>query len=388
MASIFIEKPDPKFWQKLNNWPRQSCSLPIHSGTLKSSTTLPEAVNFELFPFQLCTNDVKIPKQFVDLRFRSLQPFVETFQGSEIFGFKIDSEDFFVESEKELKNWLKVLRPMCILSNIEDDYVMIQSIGTGSTASVYLSEEIHSKKQVAIKCVNKEKIQKYSDGLNKLCNEIAILQDLTHDRICQIFAVYESEDTVYLVMEYLPEGTLCKKLMKQGKFQESTARLFMKSFLETLDYLHCKNIVHRDLKLENIMVVAGDEIKIIDFGLAFNCSSVQSNKCGSPGYVAPEIMLSDCYDSKIDIFSAGVILYLMLVGKHPFEGRNERKILENNILVNYKMPKGVSQEAVEIVKMMLQPDPELRPSAAELLMSSWISCEKESPCFLATAVAL
>lgn len=191
-------------------------------------------------------------------------------------------------------------------------------------------------------------------------------------------------------MEYLPEGTLCKRLNKKEKFDEASAKTLIRGLLETLDYLHKKNIVHRDLKLENLMMVneEDNEIKLIDFGLAFNCSCVQGSKCGSPGYVAPEIMLSNCYNSKVDVFSAGVVLYLLLVGKHPFEGRNDRKIMENNIMVKYKISKKISMGAQDVVRLMLTQDPELRPSARELLQHPWISSEKDSPCCLLTSVVL
>lgn len=188
-------------------------------------------------------------------------------------------------------------------------------------------------------------------------------------------------------MEYLPEGTLGKRLNKKGKFDEASAKTLIRGLLETLDYLHSKDIVHRDLKLENLMMVneTDHEIKLIDFGLAFKCTCLESSKCGSPGYVAPEIMLNESYDSKVDVFSAGVILYLLLVGKHPFEGRNEKKIMENNILVNYKMSKKLSQGAQEVLRFMLTQDPEMRLSARELLQHSWISGEKDSPSFLLTS---
>ena len=391
MASIFTEMAEPIFWNKVSLWPLTSLKVPILTGTLKSSSKISKTKKYELHPSKLfCTNTLNDQRKFADLRFRVLQPFIETKNDVQIYGFSIDNKDFFVQSEEELNRWLKVLRPMCIQTNLEDDFVLLTPIGTGSSGSVYLGEDLISKKQVAIKCIQKSKLCKFKKGLENLKNEISILQDLSHERISQLFAVYESEDSVYMVMEYLPEGTLCKRLNKKEKFDEASAKTLIRGLLETLDYLHKKNIVHRDLKLENLMMVneEDNEIKLIDFGLAFNCSCVQGSKCGSPGYVAPEIMLSNCYNSKVDVFSAGVVLYLLLVGKHPFEGRNDRKIMENNIMVKYKISKKISMGAQDVVRLMLTQDPELRPSARELLQHPWISSEKDSPCCLLTSVVL
>ena len=391
MASIFTEMAESKFWQKVDLWPAKHSSTPIITGTLKSSIRLNRSKKYELHPYKLlCTNLLNHQRKYSDLRFRVLEPFIETRNNVQIYGFSIDKKNFFVESEEELRRWLKVLRPMCIQSNLEDDYVLLELIGSGSSASVYLAEEIQSKNQVAIKRILKSKLLKFQKGIDNLKHEISILQDLSHDHISQLFAVYESEDSVYMVMEYLPEGTLGKRLNKKGKFDEASAKVLIRGLLETLDYLHSKDIVHRDLKLENLMMINGNnnEVKLIDFGLAFRCSCLESSKCGSPGYVAPEIMLNDSYDSKVDIFSAGVILYLLLVGKHPFEGRNEKKVMENNILVNYKMSKKISQGAQEVIRMMLTQDPEMRPKAIDLLQNFWISEEKDSPSFLLTSSVL
>ena len=388
MASIFTEMAEPKFWQKFSCWPTKHLKAPILAGTLKSSATLNRSKKYELHQYKLlCTNLLNNQRKFTDLRFRVLDPFIETRNNVMIYGFSIDEKDFFVEDEVELNRWLKVLRPMCIQTNLEDDYVLLEPIGAGSSASVYLAEHIRSKKQVAIKRIQKSKLLKFQKGIDNLKHEISILQELSHDHISQLFAVYESEEFVYMVMEYLPEGTLGKRLNKKGKFDEASAKTLIRGLLETLDYLHSKDIVHRDLKLENLMMVneTDHEIKLIDFGLAFKCTCLESSKCGSPGYVAPEIMLNESYDSKVDVFSAGVILYLLLVGKHPFEGRNEKKIMENNILVNYKMSKKLSQGAQEVLRFMLTQDPEMRLSARELLQHSWISGEKDSPSFLLTS---
>ena len=175
MASIFTEMAEPIFWNKVSLWPLTSLKVPILTGTLKSSSKISKTKKYELHPSKLfCTNTLNDQRKFADLRFRVLQPFIETKNDVQIYGFSIDNKDFFVQSEEELNRWLKVLRPTCIQTNLEDDFVLLTPIGTGSSGSVYLGEDLISKKQVAIKCIQKSKLCKFKKGLENLKNEISI----------------------------------------------------------------------------------------------------------------------------------------------------------------------------------------------------------------------
>ncbi|OMJ80304.1 hypothetical protein SteCoe_19457 [Stentor coeruleus] len=327
---------------------------------------------------QLCGNYLVqcsimgFPEHFINLELKIFEPFIEDLNSEKLYGFYIESQVFYVDNEQILNAWVRFLRKICILTHIEDDYIIIKPIGKGSTSIVYLAESVINSKQVSVKCVKKSSITSKANLAN-LGNEIKILQRLKHDNICRLYYVYEDKDAVYFVMEYLPHGDLLSRLNQKEKFSEENSAKFMGKLLTTIDYLHSQNIVHRDLKLENIIMTGptDDDFKIIDFGLSYINTSPQHKKCGSPGYVAPEILRDEEYDYKIDIFSAGVILYVLLYGKHPFEARNLDKILQKNVECNFRTHRSTSEIAAAIINLMMHPEPTLRPSASQLLEVDW-----------------
>ena len=197
--------------------------------------------------------------------------------------------------------------------------------------------------------------------------------------------MYESERYIHLVFEYLEGGELFERIKSKGLYQESDAVAVMRNILNALDYLHNSGIVHRDLKPENLILASRDNdfnLKIADFGLA---SSIVKGellylRCGSPGYVAPELLEDKGYYQKADIFSAGVILYVMyfkyfyifrLTGRPAFPGSNIHEILMKNKRCDISFPPKywdkISREAKDLVHKMLHKDPRLRSSAREAL---------------------
>lgn len=147
-------------------------------------------------------------------------------------------------------------------------------------------------------------------------SEIEVLRAINHDYIIKLFEVYESDKYIHLVFEYLEGGELFERIKSKGLYQERDAMNVMRNLLLSLDYLHEKGIVHRDLKPENLILASKDNdynLKIADFGLAsfIQRSELLYLRCGSPGYVAPELLEDKGYNAKADVFSAGVILYVM-----------------------------------------------------------------------------
>ena len=157
----------------------------------------------------------------------------------------------------------------------------------------------------------------------------------------QLYEVYESTKYVHLLLPYLEGGELFARIKSKGLFKESYAREIMKKFLSALAYLHKNLIVHRDLKPENLILVSkkdDTEISIADFGLASKLSHPDAKlflRCGSPGYVAPELLRDEGYNCSYDVFSAGVILYVMLTGRPLFKGTNPNSILIKNMKCDY-----------------------------------------------------
>ena len=322
------------------------------------------------------------PKKYTTLNLKVFKPFIESSEAGELYLFRLGSDEFYVNSEEILDQWTKYLSKKCILDNFEENFIIIKQIGKGATSVVYLAEEIATRHEFAVKCIDKAELIKHRNGVKNVADEIKVNQEIKHANIAELYYVYEDNSFVYMVMEYLPLGDLYKRITIKKALNDDTCAKFMKNLLETIDYLHSNDIVHRDLKLENIIMtgITDYDFKIVDFGLAYSSCATQSIKCGSPGYLAPEILENRRYDNKIDIFSAGVILYILLYGKQPFHAKNIEKVLLKNYECVYKINNSISDGANEVLKMMLQRDPESRPNALQILEHPWLKRNKICSC--------
>ena len=164
-------------------------------------------------------------------------------------------------------------------------------------------------------------------------SEINILRSLDHPNIVKIFEYFEDEKRYYIVQEHIQGGELFDEIIAKGKFNEKDAAVLMKQLLSCISYCHSHNIVHRDLKPENVLLEASkefDQIKVIDFGTAqvFRKGEHLKETIGTPYYIAPEV-LANSHNEKCDIWSAGVILYILLCGYPPFNGENDLAIVES-----------------------------------------------------------
>ena len=380
MVSIFTSFACTHNWTEYITNEAYKFSEPVFTSTL---TTMKNFVA-KLKTYEICdTFLMRLDENgnrhsYLSLTLMVLEPFVEESESIKRDGFKLGSFDFYVDSAESLEKWLFYLNRRCVLTNIDEDFVFIKKIGKGSTSTVYLSEHVESKEQFAVKCLYKEHLLSHENSIASLLEEIRILREIKHNNIAQLYYVYINENCIYLVMEYLPNGTLFQRIRSKGKFDETNCAKFIKGLLETLEYLHSINIVHRDLKLENIIMVGDDdcEFKIIDFGLAYLSRATQSKKCGSPGYVAPEILKNMRYNHKIDIFSAGVILYILLVGCQPFQATKTQELLKKNAECRFAVDKNVSKSAWNVLCCMMEPNPEQRLNASELLNLPWLCCTK------------
>ena len=264
----------------------------------------------------------------------------------------------------------------------ETKYKIIKNIGNGSYGSVFLAYNIYTKEKVAIKKIYKSSEMLLSDGL--LINEIEILKSLNHPDIVKIIEFYGTEEAYYIVNEYCSGGELYDKAINY--LSETQISVIFKQILSGLSYLHSKNIVHRDLKLENILISdkeyvenTGEEyydIKIIDFGNAriFENTITNSSIVGSSYYIAPEVFIQK-YNKECDLWSAGVILYMLIVGIPPFEGESDKKIISkiktgifdknNNRWIN------ASKEVKDLISKLLVYEPKKRLTANEALQHPW-----------------
>jgi calcium/calmodulin-dependent protein kinase I len=325
-----------------------------------------------------------ILKKMTTVIWKKLEPFSEENDSEERFGFRLIQrgiyQDFYTKTAEELEGWVDKLSKVVILNDLEDDYAIIKEIGNGNYAKVFLALDIHENKEYAVKSIFKEKIWSSSRSVSALVSEINVMKKLNHPFLVVLHKVYENETYVHLILDYVPGGDLFRRISDRKAFTEESASKFMKNLLEVLDYMHSLNIVHRDLKPENILMMQLDndyEFKIADFGLACEYTDELSLRCGSPGYVAPEILKKKHYGNKVDIFSAGIIVYVLLSSRAPFYGKTANDILLKNkeckVCFDEKYWKNISKEGIDFVLRMTDSEPEFRPDAKQALRHNWIS---------------
>jgi calcium-dependent protein kinase len=262
--------------------------------------------------------------------------------------------------------------------DIREDYHLGKVIGQGHFGTVRIAKQITSNKKFAVKTIEKRKVLK---DLHILKREVEILQTLDHPNLLVTFATYEDMKYLHIVTELCTGGELYDKLIRKTRYKERGAAKIMRQILLAVNHLHEHGICHRDLKPENFLFVSPDkksDLKLIDFGLANKFGSRfearMNTMVGTPSYVAPEV-LTGAYGPQCDIWSAGVIMYMVLSGRLPFEGNttNEifKKIMTNSPKFSSKYWKNISHEAKDLITKMLSRVPTNRPSASEVLRNPW-----------------
>jgi calcium-dependent protein kinase len=266
--------------------------------------------------------------------------------------------------------------------NIYKDYEILDHIGQGSYGRVYRAKHIKTGVIRAIKKINKHSYNMSPEEEKNLIKEISILKQLDHPNILKIFEFYNSRQNLFIVSEHLTGGELFKKIIEEKHFSEKVAAHIMKQLLSAVHYCHLKNIVHRDLKPENILIESYEHtkkefftIRVIDFGTSeYNKKAMLKEKIGSSYYIAPEV-LNNTYNEKCDLWSCGVIMYILLCGYSPFNGRTEEAILEKVKIGKFAMSDSIwqeiSNEAKDLIKNLLNKNIEKRLSAEEALHHEW-----------------
>ena len=242
--------------------------------------------------------------------------------------------DFWVKDADIFKKWKKALSKQIIQSDFHVKFNAIKMIGKGSFARVYLVEDKETKIKYAVKAFSKEYLLSQSKGRESIINEIEIMKDLDHPYVIKLEELHESKNSIYLILELLEGGELFNFISSKKKISLQDIQNSMHNLLEALAYLASKNIMHRDLKPENMILKTKDKLenstlKLVDFGLSTKCDIEEYlfKRCGTPGYVAPEIINSSSnenihYTPKCDVFSAGIIFYILITGKSPFDGKS------------------------------------------------------------------
>ena len=256
-------------------------------------------------------------------------------------------------------------------------YLFGREIGHGAFGKVNLCLHIASGHLVAMKTFIKKDL-KYKETKDKLKNEVEVLSKLHHPFINQILDSFETETHFFIVMEYVC-GDLLSFIRKRNKLNEPSAKIIFKQIIEGLKYIHKKKIIHRDIKLDNILIDLNNTIKICDFGVSrkIEKGNLIYERCGTPAYIAPEIYSKIGYeDGKCDIWSAGITLYYMLSGNLPFKGSNIQELEKVILSGEYEKIKDVSNEANNIIDGMLRIDPNNRLTIDEILKHPWLNNTK------------
>eukprot|EP01116_Phalansterium_solitarium_P017026 TRINITY_DN4096_c0_g1_i2.p1 TRINITY_DN4096_c0_g1~~TRINITY_DN4096_c0_g1_i2.p1 ORF type:complete len:513 (+),score=187.69 TRINITY_DN4096_c0_g1_i2:107-1645(+) len=262
---------------------------------------------------------------------------------------------------------------------IEDKYIMGKELGRGAFSIVKLGTSKATGKTHAIKCIIKKNLK--PTEMQLLEREIDIMDKLKHPNVIELSEIMDSPDFLYLVLELCSGGELFDAIVKRGSYSEADAAHVVKQILQGVKYCHDNGVAHRDLKPENLLLASTpgqkDVVKLADFGLSKDVESgVLSTSCGTPDYVAPEVLLNDHYDVGVDIWSIGVITYVLLCGFPPFYGERQKDLFENIMAGRYNFPEpewsANSEEAKDFIRHMLVTDPKKRYTAQQCLDHKWI----------------
>ncbi|CAG9335573.1 unnamed protein product [Blepharisma stoltei] len=380
MQSIFAQTAysSDEFWLPYN----QVCLSVLCEGSLIEITEEGPKQSYYILNenslLKLNKNSVLVEEMAV-VKWKKISRFVECIE-SYCFGFKLVGKSthrtFYVENQYELDKWVLNLSFVGIMENISADYFFVEELGKGSFSRVFLAVENTSQKKFAIKCIQKKDLLRRKNGLSHIINEIEIVRKLDHPNIIKLHKVYEDIDYVYLVLDYI-EGKDLHKRLQTKNYSEEAAFFFVQKLLKTVDYLSSHNIIHRDIKPENLILESMDndiEFKLADFGLAIEGSKNIEGKCGSLGFVAPEILKEQKYSSNVDVFSCGIVYYTLIAGHTPFKGKNHKEIYFNNAKCNINFKEKcwakISIAVIDTIQVMTKADPHLRPSAKKVLRNN------------------
>ncbi|XP_026331476.1 serine/threonine-protein kinase SIK3 isoform X2 [Hyposmocoma kahamanoa] len=260
------------------------------------------------------------------------------------------------------------------------NYELEKTIGTGNFAVVKLATHVITKSKVAIKIIDKSRLDE--DNLKKTFREIAIMKKLRHPHIVRLYQVMESTHTIYLVTEYAPNGEIFDHLVSRGRMPESEAARAFAQMVSAVGYCHSRGVVHRDLKAENLLLDSSMNIKLADFGFSneYTAGCPLATWCGSPPYAAPELFEGRQYDGpKTDIWSLGVVLYVLVCGALPFDGSTLHELRNVVLSGKFRIPYFMSQECEHLIRHMLVVEPEKRLSLRGVAKHRWLAAHQPGP---------
>ncbi|KAI9117490.1 hypothetical protein K1719_011656 [Acacia pycnantha] len=249
-------------------------------------------------------------------------------------------------------------------------YELGRLLGHGTFAKVYHARNLHTGKSVAIKVVSKEKVIKVG-MMEQIKREISVMNMVKHPNIVELYEVMASKSKIYIAMELVRGGELFKKVAR-GRLKEDVARVYFQQLISAIDFCHSRGVYHRDLKPENLLLDEYGNLKVTDFGLSTFSDGLLHTTCGTPAYVSPEIISKKGYDgAKSDIWSCGVILYVLLAGFLPFQDDNLVSMYRKIYRGDFRCPQWFSSEARRLITKLLDPNPNTRITISKIMDSSF-----------------
>lgn len=255
-------------------------------------------------------------------------------------------------------------------------YDIERTLGKGNFAVVKLARHRVTKTQVAIKIIDKTRLD--PSNLEKIYREVQIMKLLNHPHIIKLYQVMETKDMLYIVTEFAKNGEMFDHLTSNGHLSESEARKKFWQILSAVEYCHSHHIVHRDLKTENLLLDANMNIKLADFGFGnfYKSGEPLSTWCGSPPYAAPEVFEGKEYEGPhLDIWSLGVVLYVLVCGSLPFDGPNLPTLRQRVLEGRFRIPYFMSEDCETLIRRMLVVDPTKRITISQIKQHKWMQAD-------------
>ena len=255
-------------------------------------------------------------------------------------------------------------------------FILGEEIGKGTFGVVRIATHIITGEKVAVKMFDKDKISSDESEKKRLEKEIKIIKVIRHRNIVQLYNVFQTSSTIFIVMEHIHGKELFEIIVKKKKLSELESLFYFQQLISGIEYLGKIGIAHRDLKPENLLIDSKKVLKIADFGLSniYKKNELLSTPCGSPSYAAPEMLSGNKYNGlNADIWSCGIILYTMLCGRLPFEDKDNEKLYEKIKQGSFIVPEFLSENCKDFIKKILNVDPNKRYNITQIKKHPWFN---------------
>jgi len=259
---------------------------------------------------------------------------------------------------------------------LQGRYELGRVLGHGNFGRVHAARDLRTGRSVAVKVLSKDRVVR-AGMMEQIKREIAVMKRVSHPNIVELHEVMATRSRIYLALELVRGGELFARIVRAGRVREDVARRYFRQLISAVGFCHARGVFHRDLKPENLLIDDAGNLKVVDFGLSALADHARSDGllhtlCGTPGYVAPEVFRNKGYDgAKADIWSCGVILYVLLAGSLPFPEDNIAAMFKKMSRGDYRCPPWLSTEARRLIPRLLDPNPDTRITVAQIVETPW-----------------